>query len=137
MIIKFTNGVELNPISVIGEKRYIQGTSRDTLTFVFPVETSLDMIDALFTPANCAKIIIVEDENNTEYIHSGYSIRAELKREPIEIEPATDTTEAVYENRVTVSMSQLTYSEQQLAHLTEQSNMLEECIVEMAGIVYA
>ena len=135
MIIKLNNGIELTPVTALGEKRYVQGANRDTITFVFPEETSLDEIDAIFIAENCSKIIICEDEN--EYIHTGYTIRAELKRESIEVTPATDSTGAVYENRVTVSMAQMTYTEQQLTNLTEQSNMLEECLVEMAGIVYA
>jgi hypothetical protein len=113
MLIKLNNGIELNPISAIGEKRYVHGASRDTITFVFSAETSLDEMDALFTSENCAKIIICEGES--EYIHNGYTIRAELKREPVEVTPATESTDAVYENRVTVSMAQMTYMESQLA----------------------
>ncbi len=140
MLIKLANGTELNPISAIGEKRYVQGASRDTLLFIFPAETSLDELDGLFTAENCEKITIIEETENgdtLEHLHSAYTIRAELKREPVEVEPATESTEAVYENRVTVSMSQRTFAESQLAALAEQNTVLEECIVEMAQVVYA
>ena len=113
MKIILNNGVELSPISAIGGRRFVQGANRDTISFTFPVNTSLDEIDSIFTEENCESITIVEGEN--EYIHNGYVIRAELKREPIEVTPETDTEAAVYENRVIVSMSQRTYTENQIA----------------------
>lgn len=122
MIIKLANGTELNPISVIGERRHIQGASRDTLVFVFPAETLMDNLDSVFTTENCETITIVEDEN--EYIHKAYTIRAELKREPVEVTPATESTEAVYENRVTVAMAQRTYVESHIAELNEALEMI-------------
>ena len=112
MIIKLTNGIELNPILVTGGQRYVQGTNRDTLSFVFPADVSMDELDTLFTAENCESIAIMDGEN--EYIHNGYTIRAELKREPIVVTPATEISESVTENRVTVSMSQRTYMESQL-----------------------
>lgn len=109
MIIKLANGTELNPISARGEKRTVQGTFRDTISFVFPVETSLDELDALFTSENCEKITISDGEE--EYIHNAYTIRVELTRKPMEIEPATESTEAIYENRVIITIGQRTYVE--------------------------
>ena len=122
MIIKLNNGTELNPILVLGEKRYVQGVSRDTLLFAFSAENTLDNLDRLFSAENCETITIVDGEN--EYIHKGYTVRAELKREPVEVTPATESTEAVYENRVFVAMAQRTYSESQIASLTETVDLL-------------
>lgn len=122
MMIKLTNGTELNPIIVAGGQRFVQGANRDTLSFVFPVDASMDELDALFTAENCEAITIVDGEN--EYIHHGYTIRAELKREPVVVTPATETSEAVTENRVTVSMSQRTYMESQLAATQAAVEML-------------
>lgn len=124
MKIILANGSELNPILATGGKRSVQGATRDTLTFVFPADTSLDELDALFTTENCERITIVEDETGAEYIHSAYTIRAELKRAPIVVTPATESEEEVIENRVTVSMSQRTYAETQLASLTETVDVL-------------
>ncbi len=115
MKIILTNGTELEAIVVTGGRRTVQGASRDTLCFVFPAETSLDEMDAVFTEENCETITLVE--NGNEYVKSGYTIRADLKREPVEVKPATDTEGAVYENRVTVAMAQRTYSEYQLAEV--------------------
>ena len=122
MLIKLSNGTELNPISAIGEKRFVHGVNRDAISFVFSVETSLDELDAIFTAKNCEKITISDGEE--AFIHNAYTIRVELKREPVEIEPATESTDAVYENRVIVTMAQRTYTESQLAEQAAILNTL-------------
>lgn len=122
MIIKLTNGTELTALNVMGEKLNVQGARRDVLSFIFPAETSLDEMDAIFTAENCKSITIVNNE--TEHLHTNYSLRVELKREPVEVSPATDTTGAVYENRVIVAMGQLTYAERQIESLTETVDLL-------------
>lgn len=122
MKIILNNIVELTPIIVTGSKRFVQGANRDTLSFVFPVNTSMDEIDSIFNGENCETITIVDGDN--QYIHSGYTIRAELKREPIEVTPATDSEPAVYEHRVIVSMSQRTYAETQMAAMRAAIDLL-------------
>ena len=118
MTIKLSNGIELNPIMATGGTRFVQGANRDALTFVFPTETSLDELDGIFTAENCETITIVEGDN--EYVHNNYAIRVELKREPVEVVPATDVAEAVIENRVMVTMAQRTYTETRMAYLEAQ-----------------
>ena len=125
MKIKLSNGAELTPIIVIGERRHIQNANRDTLCFIFPVETSLDELDVLFTAANCEKIVITDD-NGEDYIHNAYTVRAELKRSPVEVTLATESEDAVYENRVIVSMAQRTYQESQI-------NEMQTAIAALAG----
>lgn len=151
MKITLANGTELHPISVLGEEKSINGTRRDTLTFIFPQETSLDELDALFTAAACESIKLHEERTRgdgtieeLEHIHTGYTIRAGLSRTPMVVQLATDATEEIVENRVTVSMALRTYAETQIAMLARQSEMLaqqsamhEECIVELASILYA
>lgn len=117
MKIILSNGVELHPITAIGASDFIQGASRDVLSFVFPAEASMDELDAIFTAENCETITVVEGVN--EHIHKAYTIRVELKRNPVEVAPATESTEAVYENRVTVSMAQRTYLESQMAAMQQ------------------
>lgn len=130
MKIKLANGIELNPIMATGGSRFVQGANRDALTFVFPAETSLDELDGIFTAENCATITITETvvendvEVQSEYIHSGYAVRVELKREPIVVAEATATSEEVVENRVMVTMAQRTYSETRMAYLEEQIKKL-------------
>ena len=123
MNIILNNGKELSPIMVTGGPRHIQGASRDTLTFIFPADVSMASIDDAFTAEACEKITIIGDDGS-ENIHTGYTIRAELSKAPVEVSPATEETEAVYENRITVSMSQRTYAESQLSSLTETVDIL-------------
>lgn len=123
MKIILCNGAELTPNTVTGTKRLVQGASRDTLTFAFQDGTSLDELDRIFSAANCESIIII-DEHGSEYVHSGYVIRAELKREPVEVAPASDSEPATYENRVVVAMSRRTYQESQYADMQATINAL-------------
>lgn len=134
MKIILANGSELHPIIVTGGGRSINGTHRDTLNFIFPADASLDELDGIFSAENCETIKLYEGVTNedgtvteTEHIHTGYTIRAELSRTPMVVTPATEDTEEVVENRVTVSMAQRTYTEAKLAEAikaTEAVNVL-------------
>lgn len=123
MKIILNNGKELSPILVTGGPRMVQGASRDTLSFIFPADVSMAAIDQAFTADACEHITIIGDDGS-ENIHTGYTIRAELSKAPVEVSTATDEAEAVYEDRITVSMSQRTYTETQLAELTSAMNAL-------------
>ena len=123
MKIILVDGTELTPIIVTGEKRNIQGASRDTLNFVFSADAGMDTLDAVFTSNNCESIKIVDD-SDSEYIHKAYTIRADLNKKSVEITPATSDTAAVYEDRITVSMAQRTYTETRLAENTAALNVL-------------
>lgn len=116
MKIILTDGTELEPILVTGAPRRVQGASRDTLSFVFSASAGLEALDGAFTPENCESVTIVDEEGG-ENVYNGYTIRAELGKAPVEVSPATAENEAVYEERVTVSMAQRTYAETQLAQL--------------------
>ena len=107
----------------------IEMKAGDTLTFIFPVEQSMDELDALFTAQNCETIILGDGETEGG-IHHGYTIRAELKREPVEVAPATESTEAVMENRTFVSMAQRTYMETKMMEM-------EAAIAAITGKDYA
>lgn len=123
MKIILTNGTELNPIVVTGEKRHVQGMLRDVLSFVFPASEGMETLDALFTAANCESITIVGDDES-ENIHKGYTVRAELSKASVAVEPATAETEAVCEDRITVCMAERTYMESQMASLTDTVDVL-------------
>jgi hypothetical protein len=117
MKIILTNGKELNPIVVTGGSSQVQGARRDTLHFVFPATDDMAALDAAFSPANCESITIIGDDGS-EHIHKAYTIRAKMEKAPVEVTPATAETEAVTEDRITVSMAQRTYTETQLAALS-------------------
>lgn len=116
MKIVLNNGTEMNPIVVSGCPRHVQGANRDTLTFVFPASEGMEHLDGLFTPTNCETIVVRED-NGSEFFHKGYTIRAELSKQSVEVAPATEEAEAVYEDRIMVSMSQRTYMESQIKNM--------------------
>lgn len=118
MKIKLANGAELNAIMVTGASRHVQGADRDVLSFIFPPSAGVETIDAAFTESACETITIVEDSCD-EHIHKAYTIRAELKKAPVEVSPATPESEAVTEERITVSMAQRTYTETRLAALSK------------------
>lgn len=123
MKIILANGAELHPILISGGKKHVQGTTRDTLTFSFSAEESMIELDAAFSAENCTSIIIVDNDGN-EFIHKNYVIRADMSKAPVEVETATSEVGATFEDRITVSMSQTTYLETQLATLTDTVDML-------------
>lgn len=123
MKIILNNKKELSPILVTGGPRMVQGASRDTLSFIFPADVSMESIDVAFSAEACEKITIIGDDGS-ENIHTGYTIRAELSKAPVEVSAATAETDAVYEDRVTVSMAQRTYAESHLASLTDTVDVL-------------
>lgn len=116
MTIKLANGKELHPIVVKGASSYVQGENRDTLSFIFSASESMEALDDAFTESACETITIIGDDGS-EYIHKAYTIRAELKKATVEVEPATAESDAIIEERITVSMAQRTYTESQLAAL--------------------
>jgi len=123
MKIILANGAVLNPYTAEGGRRFFQGTDRDCLTFAFPSDAGMEVIDSAFSEAACESISIFDDEGN-EYIHKGYTIRVDLMKKPVEIEPATLDAEAVYENRVLVTMAQRSYAENQLKMMQQELKAL-------------
>ena len=131
MNIKLSNGTTLAPILITGEIRYVQGANRDTLNFIFPADAGMEELDAAFTEDNCETITVCDTVQSSDaaasgrgYIHKAYTVRAGLKKESVEVTPATENADAVYEDRITVSMSQRTYTENQIASLTETVDIL-------------
>lgn len=122
MKIILNNGTELNPILITGEKRYVQGATRDCLTFVFE-ETSLDAIDAAFSESNCENINTIGDDGE-ESLKKGYVIRVDLTKTVEEKSPATATEPAENVVRVSVTMAERTYAEAQMVNLTETVDYL-------------
>ena len=45
MLIKLTNGTELTPLDVHGDRKMVQNEKRDTLVFIFPAEIGLEKVD--------------------------------------------------------------------------------------------
>lgn len=122
MKITLYDGTVLNPLIVTGTSKLVQGMTRDTLSFIFSGDTDLEALDRTFTPEACRTILVTN--NNEDYVYLGYIIRAELKKVPVEVVPASENTEAVYEDRVIISMGQQTYLESQMASITDTVDVL-------------
>lgn len=117
MKIKFSNGKELTPILVTGAHNYVQGLNRDTLTFVFPASESMEALDEAFSEIACESITVLDDSGNGG-IYKFYTIRVKMEKTLVEVRPATTESEAVTEERISVSMAQRTYVETQLSALS-------------------
>lgn len=122
MVIKLVNGTELNPLSIYGGDREVQGAKRDTLYFVFHVEEGIETLDTLFTEENCETITITEDSGDS-FIHSGYTIRVELSKKNMVI-GRTENNEPIYEDRLTVAMAQRTPAENQIKEMENAMDTL-------------
>lgn len=118
MKIIFKNGAELFPILISGGPRFIQGSNRDSLEFIFS-EMSLDLLKAHFTVENCEEIKIIDNEGG-EFIHSGYIILSELSEKINEIQNEVFGEAPIYEKRVHVIMGQRTYQEKEILFLKQE-----------------
>lgn len=122
------NNNELNPLSVIGGRKNVQGASRDTLTFVFPGDLDMAELDGIFAAKNCEHIT-VEDESGA-YIHKGYTVWGELSKATVCVSAETEEAPAVYEDRIHVVMGQRTYTEAKMAEMEEALNMILEGVTD-------
>lgn len=118
-----TDGIERDVILVTGAQLYVQGANRDALTFVFPGTTSIDEIDKAFTEENCNSITLIDDEGS-EFIHKDYTIRTELVKKNVILNPSDETDPQAFETRVMITMSQKTFSEKQISSLNKNVNSL-------------
>ena len=112
MKIYLADAMELEPLTIAGEPKIVQGNERDCLSFGFPAEAGLEAINAAFSEENCESIRIVED-GGTEHIHAGYVIRVSLTLTPTEDDGG--------EGQITVTMAQRTYTEEQLLAIRRQA----------------
>lgn len=99
------NEMELEPLTVSGEPRNVQGETRDCLSFHFPTSAGLEEINTAFSVENCESIRIVED-GGTEYIHTGYVIRVALTLTTAEDEGG--------DGRITVTMAKQSEVEEKI-----------------------
>ncbi|QIB68651.1 hypothetical protein Ami103574_04645 [Aminipila butyrica] len=130
MKIKLNDNTRLNVILVNGKSTYFQGANRDSLEFVFKKgDYPFDELDALFADSEKVKKIIIQSdttateaegkpvETPTEHIYDDYSLRVGMKMEPVVLSPATSTTPEITEERVMITMAQLTLIERKLSDI--------------------
>lgn len=73
MKVIFADGRWMQCNSVHSMPMTYDGTTRDSYTFLFPADTSIDTIKNHFTPDNCDQITL-EDEDGNRFIHEHYTI---------------------------------------------------------------
>lgn len=128
--IKLNDNTELNVIMINGNKIYHQNTNRDSLEFVFKKgDYDFNELDKLFADTSkTSKITIIGSEMQTnekgeqtetpvQYIYDNYSLRVSMEMKPVVIEPATVDKAEVTEERIMVTMAQLTLIEKKLIEL--------------------
>ena len=131
MQLKFNDGTLLDVLAVNGKSIYTQGASRDALEI--QIDKSKAAFDALDTltgnAANTDKLILIDGDK--QYQHDHYCIRTELSLRPVEITPATADSPAVTEDRLIVTLAQLTYGELQQAAQGQAVNALGAQAIQM------
>ncbi len=128
--IKLNNNTELNVITINGGKINYQNTNRDSLEFIFKKGDYLfDELDKLFADSDkTSKITVIGSEMQTnekgeqtetpaQYIYDNYSLRVSMEMKPVIITPATSTEAEVTEERIMITMAQLTLIEKKLMEL--------------------
>lgn len=123
MKLKLNNGTEFGILCVNGSTRYYQSAQRDSLEIHVTKSTMpFAELDKLFADkVNTSKITIVDGENT--YLHEDYTLRVSMELKPVEIEPATTMSQAVTEERIIITMAQMTFIEKQLERLGIESSI--------------
>ncbi|WP_306568597.1 hypothetical protein [Faecalispora jeddahensis] len=124
----FKEGTALAVAVIKGQSVYHQGAQRDSLEIQIAKGTiSFDDLDTL--TAGSAKtdrltIVTTDGDKETRAVCNHYVIRTTLTLKPVEITPATADAAAVTEDRLCVTLAQLTYAEvQQAAQAAEIVDM--------------
>lgn len=118
--IKFSDGTELPVITAKATQVYAQGANRAAIEIQIAKDaTTFDTLDKLTADnAKTGKLTFVDGD--VTYVRDNYTIRAELALKPVVTAPATSTTVEVTEDRLCLTLAQLTYAEVQLAAQAQQ-----------------
>lgn len=117
--ITFGDGTSLPAAAVWSRPGNYSGAYRDALELQFaPATISFDALHQLVdnTDATARLTVAVPGENYTA-VYDNYVIRGDLALKPVEIPLATGAEPAVAEDRLCVTLAQLTYQELQLQQL--------------------
>lgn len=131
----FADGTTLDVAKIDGQSTYHQGAQRDSLEIQIAKGTiSFDTLDAL--TADSAKtdrltIVTTDGEQQAQAVYDHYVIRAALALKSIEI-PATADAAATTEDRLCVTLAQLTYTEVQQAAQSDRIAATEDAITALA-----
>ena len=135
MQVKFQDGTELPVLVVNGKSVYAQGATRDALEIqIAKGSVTMDTLDTLTADTTkTSKLTLIDGDQ--QYVHDNYNIRTELALRPVVVTPATGTDPAVTEDRLIVTLAQLTYQEQQAAQLSATQAAQADAIAELSILV--
>ena len=135
MQIKFQDGTTLDAICVKGGQIIAQGAHRDALEIqIAKGGITMDALDTLTADTTkTSKLTLIDGDQ--QYVHDNYNIRTELALRPVVVTPATGTDPAVTEDRLIVTLPQLTYQEQQAAQLSATQAAQADAIAELSILV--
>lgn len=115
----FKDGTALDVAIIKGESIYHQGAQRDSLEIqIIKGTISFDDLDALTTDSaktNRLTVLTQEADQQAQAIYDHYVIRSALMLKTVKVTPATGDASAVTEDRLCVTLAQLTYAEIQQA----------------------
>lgn len=124
--IKMANGNILDCVGVHGWPIEYQGVKRDSLTFLFNENQSIDYLNDVFSPENCKDITIISDSG--EDIHSNYTIRIGMgkgyKNIALANTYAIGSSEEDMKKYCWVQMAQTSLAERELQNQAEVLNLL-------------
>lgn len=132
----FADGTTLPVAAVNGQSTYHQGAQRDSLEIqITKGAISFGALDAL--TAGSAKtdrltIITQIGDAQEQAVYDHYAIRTALTLKPVEITPATADTPAVTEDRLCVTLAQLTFAEVQQAAQAAAIDALGQQVVALS-----
>jgi hypothetical protein len=111
--VKFNDGTEIPLVAAFGKQIFVQGAQRDALEIQIAKDAlTIDALDKLIADGiKTGKFTVVDGD--VQYVRENYCIRAELAIKPVVTATATSTTPEVTEDRLCVTLAQLTYAEVQ------------------------
>lgn len=136
----FADGTALDVAVIKGQTTYHQGTQRDSLEIQIAKDTisfvALDALTADSSKTDRLTIVTQEGDQQTQAVYNHYVIRSALALKSVEI-PATADAAAVTEERLCVTLAQLTYAEVQQAAQAATIDALGQQIVALSlgGVV--
>lgn len=132
-IIKLNNyDTPLNCISVFGQKQFVKGANRDTLTFKFQLEEySIDTLLTLFKNEDLTSNITISNDTTSEsYMYDDYSIFSQIliSEESIS-EKNTEETIPI----ISITIGQLSHSEKLLKEQVQRLDNLNVVVADLLG----
>lgn len=132
----FADGTTLAVSNIKGDGIYYQGAQRDSLEIqIAKGAITFDAQDTLTvdsTKTDRLTIVTQDGEAETRAVCDHYVIRTALMLKPVEITPATADAPAVTEDRLCVTLAQLTYAEVQQAAQAATIDALGQQVVALS-----